>query len=139
MPPAVRVRQQHQPQWPKNNACSAPPLSGGAGATGAVVCSASLDLCSTGQISSGVLEASPSAAWSVYIYNIWVCVSYMCHTSLYKEGLSEDNPRRTTAVDRRSTPSARGRTDKNICRYFGARACRVFQKKTSFLLLLVSK
>ena len=39
-----------------------------------------------------------------------------------------DNPR-TTAVDRRSTPSlglTSGRTDKNLCRCFGAPACRVF-------------
>ena len=39
-----------------------------------------------------------------------------------------DNPR-TTAVDRRSTPSlglTSGRTDKNLCRRFGAPACRVF-------------
>ena len=35
-----------------------------------------------------------------------------------------DRPR-TTAVDRRSTPSARA-TDKNLCRCFGAAACRVF-------------
>ena len=34
----------------------------------------------------------------------------------------------TTAVDRRSTPSLGdpGRTDKNLCRCFGAPACRVF-------------
>ena len=39
-----------------------------------------------------------------------------------------DNPR-TTAVDSRSTPSlgfTSGRTDKNLCRCFGAPACRVF-------------
>ena len=34
----------------------------------------------------------------------------------------------TTAVDRRSTPSLGnpGRIDKNLCRCFGAPACRVF-------------